>query len=269
MNMQILKTMKNSKTISLMFILGISLTFLASCEKSLIGISGSGPIKTQEVDLTAFHAIESNIQADIHISKDSTQSITIKGQQNIIDNLLFRVSNGKLVLKEDKNVVDFSSLDLYIGIPSLNNVELNGTGLIETNDIFSTSGDFSADLAGSGKMDLTVNAESVNYDISGSGNIKLSTICKYIDGELTGSGDAILVGSALKSNQTTDGSGDIKAYDLRADEVKIEINGSGEAQVQAYNKLRVEINGSGDVKYKGNPSISSSITGSGKIRKVD
>ena len=56
---------------------------------------------------------------------------------------------------------------------------------------------------------------------------------------------------------------------LASDEARVSISGSGNAQVQAYQKLKVSIAGSGDVRYAGSPEVSSSVAGSGSVRRVN
>ncbi|GER03817.1 hypothetical protein JCM17846_14990 [Iodidimonas nitroreducens] len=57
---------------------------------------------------------------------------------------------------------------------------------------------------------------------------------------------------------------------LRCDQVAIEINGSGDADVYAGKGITVEINGSGDVSVAGKPLVKSvSISGSGNFEMHD
>ncbi|HEY0434171.1 MAG TPA: head GIN domain-containing protein, partial [Chitinophagaceae bacterium] len=99
----------------------------------------------------------------------------------------------------------------------------------------------------------------------GSGDIRGESV----DAETNGSGDIYLAGSAKTWTGEIRGSGNIKAMDLKADETRVRIYGSGDADVFAASRLDVKVAGSGDVRYKGNPQMSTSIAGSGKVTKVD
>jgi len=63
------------------------------------------------------------------------------------------------------------------------------------------------------------------------------------------------------------GSGAVKLMDMRADEVSVNIAGSGDAAVNANKTLAVSIAGSGDVVYSGDATVKSSVAGSGSVKK--
>lgn len=73
-------------------------------------------------------------------------------------------------------------------------------------------------------------------------------------------------GSTQELTLEINGSGDINAQNLTANECDIDINGSGKAFLTVTDKLDISIVGSGDVIYAGEPIIKSSVTGNGKIK---
>jgi len=106
------------------------------------------------------------------------------------------------------------------------------------------------DQSGASNAIVAVNAPIVTADLSGAGLIELSGETKQlsIDGA---------------------GSSDIKCFDLKAEDVEIDISGAGNAEVFASARLDVEVSGAGDVKYRGSPSVSQRISGAGNVKKVD
>jgi hypothetical protein len=90
-----------------------------------------------------------------------------------------------------------------------------------------------------------------------------------IAADISGSCDLLLTGETKDFSVHGSGSTDIKAMDLKAENVDVHISGSGEADVYASVKLNIGVSGSGSVRYKGNPSISQEISGSGSIKKVE
>ena len=97
---------------------------------------------------------------------------------------------------------------------------------------------------------MEVDAPEVSAEINGSGNINLSGQTKKFEGNISGSGD-------------------IRAMDLKSEETKVRIMGSGDADVYASVKLDIHVAGSGDVRYKGDAQVNSNIAGSGNVRKVN
>ena len=53
--------------------------------------------------------------------------------------------------------------------------------------------------------------------------------------------------------------------DFLVNDSNVEIDGSGDVEVNCSDNLDVEIDGSGSVYYKGNPIINSDISGSGQV----
>ena len=65
------------------------------------------------------------------------------------------------------------------------------------------------------------------------------------------------------------GSGDLRLFDLRAREVHVSIAGSGDAKVNASERLDATVAGSGDVRYRGNPKeVAQSVNGSGSVERA-
>jgi hypothetical protein len=97
-------------------------------------------------------------------------------------------------------------------------------------------------------MDLTSNA--LNVRISGSSKVNLK-------------------GSIPSTTYGISGSGDIGAFDLHSDNVRVEVSGSGKLDVYADKKLDISVSGMGNVRYKGNASLNQSSSGMSKVSKMD
>jgi len=86
--------------------------------------------------------------------------------------------------------------------------------------------------------------------------------------ELTGNGGIQLKGQSRYFDCKLLGNGNLKAFDLMAEETKVHIMGNGDAEVYASIKLDVSLTGNGTVRYKGNAQPSTHITGNGSITQV-
>lgn len=82
---------------------------------------------------------------------------------------------------------------------------------------------------------------------------------------IAGSGDVDMSGTADEIEIEIDGSGDVDGRGFDAKFARVDINGSGDVALGVTERLRVSINGSGDVTYYGDPSVRKSINGSGDI----
>ena len=93
---------------------------------------------------------------------------------------------------------------------------------------------------------LSIEADQVNGRNSGSGKVELEGVTTTFDFEI-------------------DGSGDVQAFGLLARDAQIDVDGSGDFQVNVSDFLGIDIKGSGDVYYKGDPDMKVSTNGSGKV----
>lgn len=244
------------KRLSNFFLLFAFLTFgLSSCYFDFDGDDrnpnfsnceeGFGNTVTQELSLTEFTGFELNIDAQVFLSQGDELEVLVKGQENIIDELETRVRNDVWEIEFDDCVEDSDVLRIYITAPNLNFIANNGSGKIKSDDIL--------------RMD---NLEVKN---NGSGDIQLSLETDIINSRISGSGKVEIEGIAATLDMDIKGSGDLEAFDLLVKDAQIEIDGSGDAQINVTDFLEIMINGSGDVYYKGDPDMKVTSRGSGKV----
>lgn len=239
--------MKMKYTLTMIVILCVSLVSTLEAQKRWWAgsLSGQGPVVEQELDLDAFEKISLSISADVYIKQGAEQSIMVRGQENIIENLITEVQDKTWRVRFDRPVRRSQSLKIYVTIPNLSAARVSGSGNIESENSW-RSDSFYAGVSGSGNVQLMVETENLTSKISGSGNIKLGGSTKAYEVQITGSGN-------------------VKADELIAEQCKVRISGSGDARVDVKEQLDVRISGSGDVLYTGRPRVNSKISGSGSL----
>ncbi|MDR6782508.1 hypothetical protein ABIE26_001004 [Pedobacter africanus] len=110
-----------------------------------------------------------------------------------------------------------------------------------------------ASLSGSGKITIQgtfPSSDELKVSISGSGNI---TAQDAFDA------DQVLVNIS--------GSGKADLQQINAQKAEVDISGSGDVRVKVQNKLKARISGSGKVYYTGSPEVDADVSGSGKVVK--
>lgn len=211
-------------------------------------IEGSGKIMNSSSDLKSFKNIKIDVPANIQIRQGNKYSIDIQTNANLLKHIETNVSGNTLKIKSNKCIKDFKVLDINISSPEIEEIELNGSGKIQSSGIIKTKKLY-VEINGSGKTELDIDTKEIDIDISGSGDINLKGISKRADIEINGSGN-------------------LDAYKMDCLKTQIEINGSGNCKVKAIKKLDVDISGSGNVYYKSTPEdISVDVSGSGKLIK--
>lgn len=235
------------KNILISLCLLAAVAFLSSCDC----IEGNGKVVTKSASVGSFTAIELKSDADIELVNDSSSTIYINAESNIVDLYKIDVEGNTLKIWSDECFSHHKPIKLKIPVAgrNLEEIKLSGSGGIKS------SGPLKSDkililLNGSGDFDLVVDAGEVKGKLNGSGRMNIS-------------------GNAKNSEMVINGSGDIDASNLPANTVKADINGSGNCRVNAVETLKATVRGSGDIYYKGSAAVNSSIMGSGNIRKMD
>ena len=213
-------------------------------------VQGEGAVVKQDLSLAAITGIDLLIAGHVTLTQGSAQKVTVEAQQNIIDLLKRDVKDGVWHIGFDNNVNNYKSVNIYITLPSLEDVGLSGSGSITSTNKFNKINDLDLYLTGSGNISLDIEAKSTEVELAGSGQINLKGLSTELDIEIAGSGN-------------------VHAEELKADNCEVEISGSGDASVHVDKKLTSRIAGSGDVEYSGSASVNSSIVGSGNVKKVN
>ncbi|MBN2892465.1 MAG: DUF2807 domain-containing protein [Bacteroidales bacterium] len=256
--------MKKLNLLALGIIL-ISLVF-TSCEKNFLYITGEGAVITKTLELPDISAVTNNDCFDVVIVQGDTQKIEVVGQSNIIDRLKTNVIGGKWNVSLLPGRYKNFDLTVYITVPDINSIKINGSGNIEVGGFYELS-DLDIQISGSGNITVmdTIFAQNIDAEIQGSGSINFYAVADNIDTQIMGSGTIEVEGTTVTQSIRIDGSGNYKAFDLMSENATVRVSGSGDSKINVEKNLEVDIYGSGDVYYIGYPSIDINIAGSGSI----
>ncbi len=214
-------------------------------------IKGNGKVVTIERSVGNYESIASAGWFDIILVDGKEGTITLKGEENLLEYIETEVKNGKLTVKTERGVNLRSSnwkggIEITIPIEEVNAVSLAGAGDVISRTTIKTN-EFKASLAGSGDVNLSVEVNDFEVSLSGSGDMEFD-------------------GSASSFKVSVAGSGDVDAFGLSADYVEASVAGSADLNVTAKKEIKARVSGSGDITYKGNPTkIDSKASGSGDI----
>lgn len=211
-------------------------------------ISGQGPVVEQELAVASFERISLGVSANVYVKRGDRQTVTVEGQQNIIDNLRPEVDDKTWRIRFDRPVRRSQGLKIYITLPYLSGARISGSGNIQSEDSW-TAAEFQSGISGSGNLNVRVQAQELSAKVSGSGNMQLGGTADHFYVQISGSGN-------------------VRAQEVAAKHCQVRISGSGDAKVDVAEQLEVRISGSGDVSYSGRPRVSSKISGSGDLSSM-
>lgn len=220
--------------------------FFYSCKRT---IKGEGVITTETRDVNNATEIELSIPANVTIIEADSFSCVIGAQKNILETIKTKTDGDELTIESDKNFNIEKPVQIVISLPEINALTVNGSGEV------------------SGLNSL--HDKQLELELNGSGKINLNGKIIDIKSTINGSGEIYLKGKCDQQKISINGSGDLHGYDFESANTRIEINGSGDADVNVTDELKATITGSGNIRYKGNPHLKSDITGSGNVQKTE
>ena len=221
-----------------------TIALLASCSNNNC-ISGEGNYVSRDYNTNSFHAVSVAGEADVYFTKDSTYSLRIEAQSNVLNELNVEVVGQELTIGEDNCFKNIRRMKIYISTPSLTQVKTSGSINVYSPDAYTESA-FKAMLSGTGNMELNLDVQEFDASISGDGNIEVS-------------------GTATEQYFTSSGDGYFGCFDLVGEDVDINVSGKATLEVNATKTLNIDVSGSAFIYYKGKPAISQNISGTATI----
>lgn len=204
--------------------------------------------------VTAFSYIDNNTVGNIEFTQSPNHSVSVEGDEEMVNNLLVKVENNQLKLSNKKDFKKIfgnrktKKLTIYISSPQLTAIESDGVGNILLKGTLNTP-----------KLEITSN---------GVGNIKSENLVSetiIIDSE--GVGNIELIGKTTSLSVSSEGVGNINTRELIARNVKIDSDGVGNTSCYASESVDIRTDGVGNVRYYGNPQTKNIRKGGiGKVK---
>ncbi|MBS1599655.1 MAG: DUF2807 domain-containing protein [Bacteroidetes bacterium] len=239
------------KYIWLLFVLPVA---ISSC-RFMTGrrVRGNGVVTTQEHSVSTFKNVEVSGAMNVYVSQGDIKPVKIESDENLLQYVEVLQEGDRLVVRERSgyNLQPTDEIKIYVTAPVYNKIEVSGASNITGQTKINNSEELELSASGAGDIKMDVDAPKLSADISGSGSIDLKGQTKDIDIGLSGAGHA-------------------HCFDLLSENVTIDISGAGSAEVYASMKLEATVSGAGNVKYKGNAaSVNQHISGVGSVEKVN
>jgi hypothetical protein len=207
---------------------------------------GKGPVQQQELKVASFTKIKVEGAIDVTVEKGDSQRVTVEGEANLIPLIKTGVNGDTWRIGTSKCYSSTQGLTIHIVTPNLASVDVEGSGNVRAADVFGT-GPVHFSCQGSGGITVDgINTQELKIDVEGSGSVSIKGTCSVLDADL-------------------EGSGELHAKDLAANEAQVEVSGSGSATITAITKLDAKVQGSGEIRYAGKPEVNSKVEGSGSV----
>lgn len=235
------------------WLIGMVLACLAlSCGITDKRIKGEGDITTVDKSLSEAAKIQVAGNFKVVLVQGSTASAQIKTYKNLQPYVVIEEVGSTVWLKEKKGYSLSADPNIEIRIVTPQLKELAVAGI--------------AEVVGEGKF---TGSDKIKLNLSGSGSIDLDVNTPKLDLALAGVGEVRLKGETRDAYFSIAGSGDCRAFDLKAENAKVSVAGIGNIDLYAEQNLDINVAGSGKVQYKGKAMVKQKIAGIGSVHKIE
>lgn len=221
--------------------------FFMGCRKDRDTVVGNGVYTSKNKTLTPFTDIHIAGVVDVYLTQTGHENAYVYTDENIHEYVNVSVSDSVLSISNDARNLDSDTIRVYVNIADFNRLTFQGSGRVFTqNTIYETN--THVQHRGTGTVTLSLNIQSLNIGLAGTGNLELS-------------------GYSIDTDLNHSGTGNVNAFGLLHETLRVAQSGSGNSRVTANINIKARLEGTGDLVWRGNARAGDMIsTGLGTIR---
>lgn len=240
---------KNEKMKTTALYLLVLPVLFTACKPKCLEDSGIRSVKENTVK--PYDEIKVSGPLKLVLRQDSTFSVNIMADSNVISHIKAEVSSDKMEVKLDaKEYCGKDSIIVSLGIGSLKKLEASGASRIYTSSAINVT-DLEMKLSGATQLNMEVNAGKITANTDGAAKLNLSGQTGVFD---------------LKSK----GAIDMDAFAFITGQYNLKLEGVAKLNINVLNDLKVNATGAVDIRYKGSPkNIKEDKSGTYKLEKVN
>jgi hypothetical protein len=234
--------------LALVIIAAVALSGLSACRFNCV--HGSGHMVSDDRKVSDFSKISISGDYKVVLKQDSSMSLKITADDNLIQYIKTEVSGDRLRIYSKRNLCNNGQLTINIGIRNLEELKASGAVEVESDGNIRTQ-DLHFKLSGATKITMNLNAANVTTSSSGATELNLK-------------------GQATSHDIDLSGVGHVYAFDFVVGSCDIQTSGAGHCEVNVLNSLSVHSSGASEVRYRGNPSnVTNDKSGASSVEKVN
>lgn len=223
----------------------------------------TGEIKTgrdgnvREFSLQDFERLNIGSAFLVNVTQGDKYLVRISGDKKDIEDIRARVKDGELEVfyNQEFDIFDWhinrERVKVDITMPTLTGVHFHGASesyIQGFNNEQHTGNTVDVQVSGAAKSVMDIAAQKINADLNGAAELELKGRTDVLEAE---------VSSAAR----------LRAFDLIAGEVEVDVSSSGLAEVHANTKLMAEASSAGKVRYRGEAEVTSEVSSAGSVSK--
>ena len=231
----------------------VILVFASGCSE--IGgrrIRGSGNIITENRNETGFSSIDISGAIDVYIKQDSTSSVKVEADDNILEYIEVHTDGSTLEIYTENNIrlKPSHKIKVYVSNPEYRELQVSGASSIHSENEITSPGTLHVEISGASEGRLEVNAPKVSVNLTGASNANVKGKTKDFEG------------SASSASE-------IRGFDLLSENADVDASGASHIEIYASVKIDGQASGASSVNYKGNAQSNVEKSGASSVNKKD
>ncbi|WP_291911174.1 head GIN domain-containing protein [Chitinophaga sp. CB10] len=213
-------------------------------------IKGSGNVKSENRAAAGFSKISTGGVYHVVLTIGNEEKVRVDAEDNLLPYIETEVSRGRLDIhtKKGYSIEPKKDITIYVTARAVTELEASGaSGIVTTNQI---------------------KGDELKIGMSGATQSKLNVAVKSLDINLSGATQLTLSGTASSADFGVSGAANVKATDLRAEEVNVGASGGSSVSVNAAKALNASCSGGSQVRYKGEPVVNKSTSGGASVSRI-
>ncbi|HEV8270165.1 MAG TPA: head GIN domain-containing protein [Chitinophagaceae bacterium] len=231
----------------------VILVFTSSC-REIAGrrVRGSGNIITQNRTESGFNSIDVSGAIDVYIKQDSTTSVKVEADDNILEYIEVHTSGSTLEIYTENNIrlKPSQKIKVYVSNPEYRNLQISGASSIHAENEITSSEALHIEISGASEGRLDVNAPKVSVNLTGASNVNIKGKTKDFEGGASGASE-------------------IRGFDLLSENADVDASGASHIEIFASVKIAGQSSGASSVDYKGNAQANVDKSGASSVNKKD
>lgn len=218
---------------------------VSSCQYDIgDSIKGSGKIATETRSISEdFTGIEVSRGIEVEIRQNTSKTIEVKADDNIIEYILTTVEDGTLLITLDKSIKNSSTKKVMVSMPIIESLRTSSGSSIESRN--------------------TLVVSKIEVKASSGSDIELKVEAENIQCESSSGSDIMIEGKALKLETSSSSGSDIDTKNLLANDVIANSSSGSSISVHPILSLNAKASSGGDIIYYNNPKEINKKTSSG------
>jgi hypothetical protein len=248
---------------------------VAGCGYFFNPIVGSGFPEVMDYPFSDFSRIEAGNAFRVHIIPDSSYSVQVTCDDNLVSYLVVTQENDavKLHLKDFYYYYNII-LTAEIHLPALSRFDLSGASQARIDAGFPSPGPFLVCASGASSADFKAfECGALAVDVSGASTVSVSDLAAdSLECVASGASTLSLLGSISGAvTLAVSGASHMKLVDCPAGSADVRLSGASDAWVDVGNgRLTLTASGASSLYYRGSPSFEIiDLSGASSIHKVD